>query len=86
MKLSKEYITNRLTEGTTVHDLAVEIANDMYKQYEANGTISQYKEAGLSVDYLKTIEKFERMIEPFAPKTIKAVDFMEANGIKVVQL
>lgn len=72
MKLSKEYILERL-QTTSVHDLALEIAQNTSKEYP-----SYY------VDMEATVAKFEKQLAPLAP--IKAVDLMRAHGVEVTQL
>jgi hypothetical protein len=74
MKLSKIYLTERL-QDTSVELLAREIFADMYTNYN-----------GAPVDQDKTIAKFEAMLRPLAPKTIKATTFAEALGIEVIEV
>lgn len=73
MKLSKEYIINRLESGTSVHDLATEIATELSKKYPPE-----------MVEMEATIVKFEKMIQPLAPTTVKATDLARSMGIEVV--
>lgn len=73
MKLSREYITNRL-QNTSVHDLALEIAEDAKAGYPA----------GTLFDMDSTIAKFEKMLTPFAP--VKATDLMQSIGVAVTEV
>lgn len=75
MKLSKEYIIDRLA-STSVHDLAVEIAT---KQLEGFKTPTGY-----SVDFTATVAKYEAMMKPLAP--VKATDAMRSLGVTVVEV
>lgn len=75
MKLSKEYLSQRLLD-TTPHALATELTDKMEAAYKGTGLVQR----------AATIAKFEAMLTPLAPKTIKATDFMEANGITVVRV
>lgn len=74
MKLSREYITERL-KNTSVHELAVELTDEMAEAYKGRGII----------DRNATIAKFEKMSAPFAPKTVTATDVMQSMGVKVVR-
>lgn len=73
MKLSKEYITERL-KNTSIHDLAQEIAEDAKAGYPA----------GTLFDMESTITKFEKMLAPFAP--VKATDLMQSMGVAVTEV
>lgn len=70
MKISKDYIIERL-QNTSVEDLAAELTVQTQSEY-----------AG--VDVAATQAKFEAMLKPLAPKTIKAVDLARQMGITVV--
>lgn len=74
MKLTKQYITERL-QDTTVSDLAREIAEEAKQHYPV----------GTQFDMDATITKFEKMLTPFAPTTVKATDAMRALGVAVVE-
>ena len=82
MKLSTEYITNRLKE-TSVHDLAVEIAKDTAEQTEK---VAFSKGCAYVFDMDATVAKFEKMIQPYAPKTITAADALNALGVQIVRV
>lgn len=83
MKLSKQYITEKL-ETMTVRELAEQITKDMQAKYEADGTLQGWNDLGYTVQYEKTVAKFESMIRPFAP--VKAVDAMRSLGVTVVEV
>jgi len=72
MKLTVEYIQERL-QDTNVDDLALEIATDTARQYA-------------NVNMAETVAKFKKMITPYAPLTVKATDFMRANGVNVIEI
>jgi len=72
MKLSRSEIIERL-KSTSVHDLAVEIATEASKGYPSH-----------LVKMDESVAKFEKILRPLA--TIKAVDFMEVNGVEVVRV
>ena len=74
MKLSKQYLQERL-QTTSVEALASEIFETMHKDY-----------TGALVDKEKTITKFEAMLKPLAPKTIKATDLARSLGIEVKEI
>ena len=77
MKLSREYITDRL-KNTSVQDLAAELADQTAEAYKGRGTM----------DRAATIAKFKAMLEPLAPKTtkIRATDVMAGLGVQVNNL
>lgn len=75
MKLSKQYVTERLT-STSMHDLAVEIATDQLKGFKTP--------TGYSVDFTATVAKYEAMMKPLAP--VKATDAMRSLGVTVVEV
>ena len=73
MKLSKEYIVQRL-QNTSVQALAVELANQTAKQHPNQDTEA-------------TIEKYKDMLRPLAPaKEVTAKEMFESMGIHVVTI
>lgn len=76
MKLSKEYLTERL-KSTSVTELATEIADKMAATYHGADLINR----------AATIAKFEAMLKPLAPKKeITAAEMFESMGITVVRV
>lgn len=71
MKLSKEYLTERL-QNTSVQDLAEELTD---------------KTAVAGMDRAATIKRYKTMLRPFAPKKeMTATELMESMGIHVVRI
>lgn len=83
MKLSKQYITDKL-KTMTVRELAEQITNEMYIKYDEDGTLAKYTEAGFTVQHEQTITKFENMIRPYAPAP-KSYPVRE-NGVIVAEV